>query len=46
MQAQKKMRYGFVAAALAAGLVLSGCSSSSEEAAPTEAASAPAAADG
>jgi hypothetical protein len=46
MQAQKKMRFGFVAAALAAGLVLSGCSSSSEEAAPTEAASAPAAADG
>lgn len=46
MQAQKKMRYGFVAAALAAGLVLSGCSSSSEEAAPTESASAPAAADG
>jgi len=46
MQAQKKMRYGFVAAALAAGLVLSSCSSSSEEAAPTEAASAPAAADG
>ena len=46
MQAQKKMRYGFVAAALAAGLVLSGCSSSSEEAAPTEAASAPAAVDG
>lgn len=46
MQAKKKMRYGFVAAALAAGLVLSGCSSSSEEAAPTEAASAPAAADG
>jgi hypothetical protein len=45
MQAQKKMRYGFVAAALAAGLVLSGCSSSSEEAAPTEAASAPAAAN-
>ena len=43
MHAQKKMRYGFVAAALAAGLVLSGCSSSSEEAAPTEAASAPAA---
>jgi hypothetical protein len=41
------MRFGFVAAALAAGLVLSGCSSSSEEeAAPTEAASAPAAADG
>jgi len=47
MQAKKKMRYGFVAAALAAGLVLSGCSSSSEEeAAPTESASAPAAADG
>ena len=46
MQAQKKMRFGFIAAALAAGLVLSGCSSSSEEAAPTEAASAPAAADG
>jgi len=47
MQAKKKMRFGFVAAALAAGLVLSGCSSSSEEeAAPTEAASAPAAADG
>jgi hypothetical protein len=46
MQAQKKMRYGFVAAALAAGLVLSGCSSSSDTAAPTEAASAPAAADG
>jgi len=46
MQAQKKMRYGFIAAALAAGLVLSGCSSSSEEAAPTDAASAPAAADG
>lgn len=45
MQAQKKMRFGFIAAALAAGLVLSGCSSSSEEAAPTEAASAPAAAD-
>jgi len=45
MQAQKKMRFGFVAAALAAGLVLSGCSSSSEEAAPTEAASAPAAAN-
>ena len=45
MQAKKKMRFGFVAAALAAGLVLSGCSSSSEEAAPTEAASAPAAAD-
>ena len=44
MQAQKKMRFGFIAAALAAGLVLSGCSSSSEEAAPTEAASAPAAA--
>jgi hypothetical protein len=39
------MRFGFIAAALAAGLVLSGCSSSSEEAAPTEAASAPAAAD-
>ncbi len=38
MRAQKKMRYGFVAAALAAGLVLSGCSSSSEEAAPTESA--------
>ena len=46
MQAKKKMRFGFVAAALAAGLVLSGCSSESEEAAPTEAASAPAAADG
>ena len=46
MQAQKKMRYGFIAAALAAGLVLSGCSSSSDEAAPTDAASAPAAADG
>jgi hypothetical protein len=48
MQAKKKMRFGFVAAALAAGLVLSGCSSSSEEeaATPTEAASAPAAADG
>jgi outer membrane murein-binding lipoprotein Lpp len=47
MQAKKKLRFGFVAAALAAGLVLSGCSSSSEEeAAPTEAASAPAAADG
>jgi hypothetical protein len=45
MQAQKKMRFGFIAAALAAGLVLSGCSSSSEEAAPTEAASAPAVAD-
>ena len=45
MQAKKKMRFGFVAAALAAGLVLSGCSSSSEEAAPTEAASAPAVAD-
>ncbi len=47
MQAQKKMRFGFVAAALAAGLVLSGCSSSSEEeaATPTEAASAPAAAN-
>jgi hypothetical protein len=43
MHAQKKMRFGFIAAALAAGLVLSGCSSSSEEAAPTEAASAPAA---
>ena len=40
MQAQKKMRSGFIAAALAAGLVLSGCSSSSEEAAPTEAAPA------
>ena len=40
MQAKKKMRFGFVAAALAAGLVLSGCSSSSEEAAPTEAAPA------
>jgi len=40
MHAQKKMRYGFVAAALAAGLVLSGCSSSSEEeVAPTESAS-------
>jgi len=47
MQAKKKLLFGFVAAALAAGLVLSGCSSSSEEeAAPTEAASAPAAADG
>lgn len=48
MHAQKKMRYGFVAAALAAGLVLSGCSSSSEEVAPTptESESAPAAADG
>jgi hypothetical protein len=46
MQAKKKMRFGFVAAALAAGLVLSGCSSESEEAAPTEAASAPASADG
>ena len=47
MQAKKKMRFGFIAAALAAGLVLSGCSSSSEEeAAPTESASAPAAADG
>jgi hypothetical protein len=46
MQAQKKMRYGFVAAALAAGLVLSGCSSSSDEAAPSESASAPASADG
>lgn len=47
MQAQKKMRFGFIAAALAAGLVLSGCSGSSEEeAAPTESASAPAAADG
>jgi hypothetical protein len=45
MQAKKKMRFGFVAAALAAGLVLSACSSSSEEAAPTEAASAPAAAN-
>lgn len=45
MQAKKKMRFGFVAAALAAGLVLSGCSSESEEAAPTEAASAPAAAN-
>ena len=45
MQAQKKMRFGFIAAALAAGLVLSGCSSASEEAAPTEAASAPAVAD-
>lgn len=43
MHAQKKMRFGFIAVALAAGLVLSGCSSSSEEAAPTEAASAPAA---
>jgi uncharacterized protein YceK len=43
MHAQKKMRSGFIAVALAAGLVLSGCSSSSEEAAPTEAASAPAA---
>ena len=40
MQAQKKMRFGFIAAALAAGLVLSGCSSSSEEAASTEAAPA------
>jgi hypothetical protein len=40
MQAQKKMRFGFIAAALAAGLVLSGCSSSSDEAAPTEAAPA------
>jgi hypothetical protein len=40
MHAQKKMRYGFVAAALAAGLVLSGCSSSSEEeATPSESAS-------
>ena len=47
MHAQKKMRYGFVAAALAAGLVLSGCSSSSEEeVAPTESASAPAEVDG
>ena len=46
MQAQKKMRYGFIAAALAAGLVLSGCSSSSDDAAPTDAASAPASADG
>jgi len=46
MQAQKKMRYGFVAAALAAGLVLSGCSGSSEEAAPTESATAPAEVDG
>ena len=46
MQAQKKMRYGFVAAALAAGLVLSGCSSKSDDAAPTDAASTPAAADG
>lgn len=45
MHAQKKRRFGFIAAALAAGLVLSGCSSSSDEAAPTEAASAPAAAD-
>lgn len=45
MQAQKKMRFGFIATALAAGLVLSACSSSSEEAAPTESASAPAAAD-
>jgi len=45
MQAKKKMRFGFIAAALAAGLVLSGCSSASDEAAPTEAASAPAAAD-
>jgi uncharacterized protein YceK len=43
MHSQKKMRFGFIAVALAAGLVLSGCSSSSEEAAPTEAASAPAA---
>jgi len=40
MQAQKKMRFGLIAAALAAGLVLSGCSSSSDEAAPTEAAPA------
>ncbi len=47
MQAQKKMRFGFVAAALAAGLVLSGCSSSSEEeVAPTESATAPAEVDG
>jgi hypothetical protein len=38
MRAQKKMRFGFAAAALAAGLVLSGCSGSSEEAAPTESA--------
>ena len=49
MHAQKKVRYGFIAAALAAGLVLSGCSGSSEEAAetvaPTEAASAPAEVD-
>jgi hypothetical protein len=45
MQAQKKMRFGFIAAALAAGLVLSGCSSASDEAAPTETANAPAAAD-
>lgn len=46
MQAQKKMRFGFVAAALAAGLVLSGCSGSSEEVAPTESATAPAEVDG
>jgi hypothetical protein len=46
MQAQKKMRFGFVAAALAAGLVLSGCSSSSEEVAPTESATAPTEVDG
>jgi hypothetical protein len=46
MQAQKKMRFGFLAAALAAGLVLSGCSSSSEEVAPTESATAPAEVDG
>jgi hypothetical protein len=50
MHAQTKKRYGFIAAALAAGLVLSGCSGSSEEAAetvaPTEAASAPAEVDG
>ena len=47
MQAQKKMRFGFIAAALAAGLVLSGCSSSSEEeVAPTESATAPAEVDG
>lgn len=45
MQAQKKKRFGIIAVALAAGLVLSGCSSASEEAAPTEAASAPAVAD-
>ncbi len=46
MQAQKKMRYGFIAAALAAGLVLSGCSSKSDTAAPTDTASAPVGADG